>query len=96
MRVRRYAQIERLEQRALFAQILVDPTFGAGDVAFAGHRMLEVLPDDKVLAAGNTHVTRFNSDGSVDATFNDASAVNDISQLFVRVERRSHHGGRPS
>src|SRR4051812_12384316 len=73
-------QVETLEQRALLSASIIDPTFSAreADVYSAvDYHDVAVLADGKVLAAGqrqvgdalNMTLTRFNADGTFDATF---------------------------
>ena len=71
----------------------LDAMFGAGTGANEAIIKLVVLPDGKILAAGDftsfngtpcNHIVRLNSDGSMDQTFNSAAGPNDeIHDLAV-------------
>ncbi|HTX21479.1 MAG TPA: protein kinase [Candidatus Aquilonibacter sp.] len=76
----------------------LDTTFDTGTGANDAIIKLAVLPDGKVLAAGDfssfngtlcNHIVRLNSDGSVDQTFNSAAGPNDeIHDLAVLPDDR--------
>src|SRR5215471_15933546 len=70
-------QIQSLEPRRLLSSPELDLSFGEGGIAtvpdFSGHFfVVNQLPSGKIVAAGGSDdpvVARFNSDGSLDTTF---------------------------
>jgi uncharacterized delta-60 repeat protein len=95
-------QVERLETRTLLSAGALDPTFGNGGLVTTPilgsldsiAQAMAVQPDGKVVVAGTSNgsvVTRYNTDGTLDATFGTGGKAPDPVASASSVAIQSDH-----